>query len=53
VPKKHTKAIKAVIGRLLINRKPLMAGANIRTALRADNEWRYQIKELALALMRT
>ena len=41
MPKKHTKAIKAVIGRLLVNGKLLMAGANIRTVLRADNEWRH------------
>jgi hypothetical protein len=41
VPKKYAKAIKAVIGRLLVNRKPLMARANIRTALRANNKWRY------------
>ena len=41
MPKKYAKAIKAVIGRLLINRKPPMAGANIQTALRANNEWRY------------
>ena len=41
MPKKHAKAIKAIIGRLLVNRKPLMAGANIRTALRADNKWRH------------
>ena len=52
MPKKYAKAIKAVIGRLLVDGKPPMAGANIRTALRANNKWRYQIKELALDLMR-
>lgn len=53
MPEKHAEAIKAVMGRLLVDGKPPMAGANIRTALRADNEWRHQIEELALALMRT
>jgi hypothetical protein len=41
------------MGRLLVDGKPPLDGANIRTELWADKEWRYQIEELALALLRT
>jgi hypothetical protein len=53
VPGKHVETVKAVMGRLLVNGKVPLAGGNIQAELWADNEWRYQTEELALALLRT
>lgn len=53
MPEKHAETVKALMGRLLINGNPPSPGANIHTELSADNEWRHQIEELTLALMRT